>query len=62
VRRARAAGATLTLAGRNLKTWTNYTGWDPETNAGSQSSLVRGFSFATAPIPRSVVGSITVNF
>jgi hypothetical protein len=62
VRRARAAGATITLAGRNLKTWTNYTGWDPETNAGAQSSLVRGFAFATAPIPRSVIGSVTVNF
>src|SRR5207248_4296374 len=24
--------ATLTLAGRNLKTWTNYTGLDPEIN------------------------------
>jgi hypothetical protein len=44
-------GASVTLAGRNLKTWTDYTGWDPETNAGAQRTLVRGFSFAATPIP-----------
>ncbi|MGZ8376364.1 MAG: TonB-dependent receptor plug domain-containing protein [Gemmatirosa sp.] len=57
-----AQGATLTLAGRNLKTWTDYTGWDPETNAGAQSTLVRGFAFATTPIPRNVTAAVTVNF
>jgi hypothetical protein len=60
--RVRASGATLTLAGRNLKTWSRFTGWDPETNAGAQSALVRGFAFATAPIPRSVLASITLTF
>lgn len=33
--------ATLTLAGRNLKTWTNYTGLDPEINENG------GFNFST---------------
>jgi outer membrane receptor protein involved in Fe transport len=55
-------GATLTLAGRNLKTWTDYTGWDPETNAGAQSTLVRGFAFATTPIPRSVTVAAALTF
>jgi TonB-dependent starch-binding outer membrane protein SusC len=55
-------GATLTLAGRNLKTWTNYTGWDPETNAGGQSTLVRGFAFATTPIPRTVTFAAALTF
>jgi TonB-dependent starch-binding outer membrane protein SusC len=55
-------GASLTLAGRNLKTWTDYTGWDPETNAGAQRTLVRGFSFAATPIPRSVGLTFTTNF
>jgi TonB-dependent SusC/RagA subfamily outer membrane receptor len=55
-------GATLTLAGRNLKTWTKYSGWDPETNAGGQSTLVRGFAFATTPIPRSVTIAAALNF
>jgi hypothetical protein len=40
--RARASSATLTLAGRNLRTWTKYTGLDPEVNSNA------GFNFATA--------------
>jgi TonB-dependent SusC/RagA subfamily outer membrane receptor len=59
---ARASGASVTLAGRNLKTWTDYTGWDPETNVGAQRTLVRGFSFATTPIPRNVTLSVTLNY
>ena len=34
-------GATLTLAGRNLHTWTNYSGLDPEINENG------GFNFST---------------
>ena len=59
---ARASGATLTLAGRNLKTWTDYTGWDPETNVGAQRTLVRGFSFATTPIPRNVTFGVNLTY
>ena len=55
-------GATLTVAGRNLKTWTKYTGWDPETNAGRQSTLVRGFAFATTPIPRTLTFAAALTF
>ena len=62
LRYVHANGATLTLAGRNLKTWTDYTGWDPETNAGGQSTLVRGFSFATVPVPRNVTFAVNLNF
>ena len=58
----RANGAQISLTGRNLKTWTDFTGWDPETNAGAQRTLIRGFSFATTPIPRSVMLSITTSF
>ena len=58
----RANGASITLAGRNLKTWTDFTGWDPETNAGAQSTLVRGFSFATTPIPRSMSAAVNLTF
>ncbi len=54
--------AQITLAGRNLKTWTDFTGWDPETNVGAQRTLVRGFNFATVPIPRSVAFTISTNF
>ena len=39
---ARASGVNVSLAGRNLRTWTDYTGWDPETNVGGQRTLVPG--------------------
>jgi outer membrane receptor protein involved in Fe transport len=59
---ARARGGSVTLAGRNLKTWTDYRGWDPETNVGAQRTLVRGFSFATTPIPRNVTLGVTLTY
>ena len=55
-------GAQLQLSGRNLHTWTNYTGWDPESNAGGQRTLVRGFGFGTIPVPRTVALGVTANF
>jgi TonB-dependent SusC/RagA subfamily outer membrane receptor len=58
----RADGAQVSLIGRNLKTWTDFQGWDPEANVGAQRTLVRGFAFATVPIPRSVMLSITTTF
>jgi len=44
---------TLEVAGRNLHTWTDYTGYDPETNMFGTSTVARGTDFATYPIPRS---------
>jgi TonB-linked SusC/RagA family outer membrane protein len=52
----------LSLIGRNLFTITNYTGYDPETNGAGQEAIVRGFDFATNPIPRSVIFGLTLNF
>jgi TonB-dependent SusC/RagA subfamily outer membrane receptor len=57
-----ASSAHVSLIARNLKTWTDYTGWDPETNVGAQRTLVRGFGFATTPIPRTVALSVTATF
>ena len=58
----RAESTQISLIGRNLKTWTDFQGWDPETNVGAQRTLVRGFAFATTPIPRSVAISVTSSF
>jgi hypothetical protein len=58
----RARSAQITLAGRNLKTWTDFQGWDPEANVGAQRTLVRGFAFATVPIPRSLMITVSTNF
>jgi TonB-linked SusC/RagA family outer membrane protein len=41
-------GAALTLSGRNLHTWTNYTGLDPEINEAGGSNFTQG-EFNTQP-------------
>ncbi len=51
----------LRLAGRNLKTWTNYTGYDPETNLGGSVEATRGRDYFNMPQTRSFVLSITLN-
>jgi TonB-linked SusC/RagA family outer membrane protein len=50
---------SLTFAGRNLLSWDNYKGFDPETNAGGGSTLARGIDFGNVPIPRTY--SLTLN-
>jgi hypothetical protein len=44
--------ASLSLIGRNLISWDDYDGYDPETNAGGNSSVLRGVDFGNVPIPR----------
>jgi TonB-dependent starch-binding outer membrane protein SusC len=44
-RLVRAGGLSLTIAGRNLHTWTDYTGFDPELNfAGGGNHVVADFN------------------
>ncbi len=43
---------TLSISGRNLISWDNYKGYDPEVNAAGQSTLLRGIDFGAVPIPR----------
>jgi TonB-dependent SusC/RagA subfamily outer membrane receptor len=59
LRRALPQGVDLSLAGRNLLVWTDYTGYDPEVNFFGQNpasttgtAADRGFDFASYPIPR----------
>ncbi len=48
VQRINAAGLSVTLAGRNLATWTKYTGFDPEVNSlGYAGSGAAGGDFYT---------------
>lgn len=62
VRRFGASDVGLRVAGRNLHTWTNYSGVDPEINIFAASSVARGVDFATTPIPRTVVVGLDFNF
>jgi outer membrane receptor protein involved in Fe transport len=50
------------LAARNLYTWTDYSGMDPEVNMFSANTVARGLDFATTPIPRTFVLSLDFNF
>ena len=57
-----AESVTLRVAGRNLHTWTDYSGVDPEVNLFGGSTVARGVDFVTTPIPRSLTVGLTVNF
>jgi len=52
----------LTFSGRNLISWDNYNGFDPETNAGGGSTLARGIDFGNVPIPRTLALTLTAKF
>ena len=51
----------LRVAGRNLHTWTDYRGIDPETNLAGAAVLVRGIDYFNNPQTRSFVFSVGLN-
>jgi TonB-linked SusC/RagA family outer membrane protein len=57
--RARVSGATVSLIGRNLLTFTDYKGYDPEVGVGN--TIVRLDSFAY-PRYRTITGSVELTF
>lgn len=62
VQRLGAQQLVLTLAGRNLHTWTGYTGIDPEVNLFSANTVARGVEFGTSPIPRTIAVGAAFTF
>ena len=50
----------ITVTGRNLLKWTNYTGIDPELNQLGQSDLQR--DFLTAPPVRTLAERVSLGF
>lgn len=56
-----ANGLSLTLAGRNLKTWTDYTGLDPEINYGGQTNFTTA-EFGSLPPNRLYTIRLDANF
>jgi len=52
----------LKVSGRNLLSFDDYTGYDPEINVAGQSTTVRGFDFVEVPIPRSYSFGVTLGF
>jgi TonB-linked SusC/RagA family outer membrane protein len=55
-------GLTLRLSGRNLVSWDNYKGFDPEVNGPGQSTILRGIDFGSVPIPATYNFGITATF
>jgi TonB-linked SusC/RagA family outer membrane protein len=58
--RVRASGATLTVAGRNLHTWTSYPGLDPESRSRPVSQLV--FDEAVMPTLAQFIATLQLTF
>jgi TonB-dependent starch-binding outer membrane protein SusC len=59
---AALSGVTVTLAGRNLATWTDYTGLDPEINeSGGAAGFTQG-EFNTQPPLRQLTARVNVAF
>ncbi|MBA3890598.1 MAG: hypothetical protein H0X64_08705 [Gemmatimonadaceae bacterium] len=55
-----ANGVKLALIGRNLFTWTNYSGFDPDITSGSDFNFkIDGFSY---PNFRQFTGRVEVTF
>ncbi len=53
---------SISFSGRNLVSWDNYNGYDPEVNAGGQSTILRGIDFGAVPIPRTFSFGIQAKF
>jgi len=51
----------IRISGRNLKTWTDYTGLDPETTVGGGTARVGGQDYFNLPLTRSVVFTVGLN-
>ena len=51
----------LRVSGRNLHTWTDYRGIDPEANLGGAAVLIQGVDYFNNPQTRSIVVSVGLN-
>ena len=51
----------IRVSGRNLHTWTKWTGYDPETSGGGSTDPIQGSEYFGNPQTRSFVVTITLN-
>ena len=56
-----ARGLSLSLIGRNLVTFTNYKGYDPEVSDSNRPTVIKLDSFGY-PRYRTITGSVQVEF
>jgi TonB-dependent starch-binding outer membrane protein SusC len=62
VRGIGAPDVQLELLGRNLYTWTGYSGYDPEINMFGLNTVERGVDFAVYPNAREVSFGVRLNY
>ena len=63
VSRVKLNNVRLFVTGKNLLTFTNYAGWDPEVNADDiVTNIAQGYDFYTAPQARTIIGGINIGF
>ena len=55
------AGASIFIQGQNLKTWTKYSGLNPEIQAGTDSDPTLGFDGGYMPVSRTFTLGLNVN-
>ena len=60
--RIRSRNASLTFSARNLKTWTDYTGVDPELNSAGGGDNFGTGEFLTQGIPRYFTARLSLGF
>jgi TonB-linked SusC/RagA family outer membrane protein len=54
--------ARFFVAGRNLKTWTNYSGYNPDVNTNSSSNVVMGVDYYAYPLARTFTFGINAGW
>lgn len=54
--------SSISLTGRNLISFDTYQGYDPETNAGGNSTVLRGTDFGNIPNPRTLQATLRAQF
>jgi TonB-dependent starch-binding outer membrane protein SusC len=57
-----ASGMEVEVMGRNLHTWTGYTGYDPEINMFGLLTVERGVDFAVYPNAREISFGVRLNY
>ncbi|MBI1226640.1 MAG: SusC/RagA family TonB-linked outer membrane protein [Bacteroidetes bacterium] len=62
LQRAKLSNLRIYASVNNLKTFTNYRGYDPEVNAFGQSHLLQGIDYGGYPLARTIIGGVQVGF
>ncbi|HEY0023544.1 MAG TPA: TonB-dependent receptor [Longimicrobium sp.] len=60
--RAGVSSMRLYVQAQNLKTWTDYSGFDPEVNFNGAASITRGIDFYTLPQARTYTIGLNLGF